>query len=136
MHEFSDYFKKITPVVPASLEKKVLLGLHAVILEEARARHQWAIVGLMLSLSGVAGVVWFLGEFLVQSTFWSLLMLLFSDPSTVANAFQDFGYSLLETLPLLPLILFLIPLTLLFWSLSILFATPSKHFSSSLSFTH
>lgn len=72
------------------------------------------------------------GEALFQSEFWTLASLLFSDLSVIASSFQDFAYSLLETLPIVPFFAFLAPLALFFWSVSILLSLSEKDHSRNM----
>lgn len=79
----------------------------------------------------VSGLIFFVGVFqyggsLLQSDFWSISSLLFSDLSVVATSFQDFTFSLLETLPVLPLFALLAPLSLFLWSAGFLLSLSEK----------
>ena len=58
------------------------------------------------------------GSALLHSEFWSLATLTFSDALTVAHDWQDFLFSLLETLPVFDLSILVIPFAALFLSLS------------------
>jgi hypothetical protein len=86
---------------------------------------RWSSLGIALSL---LTLVWGGVEYetaLLQSDFWTLITLLFSDIDVVMRSLGDFGYSLLETLPIMPLLILFTPLTLFFWSMSFLLSLPS-----------
>lgn len=98
------------------------------LLEERQMyRQKWFSLG-MLSLSAVVffGGMYQYGLVLLQSDFWTLLSLLFSDLGILVGSFQDFAYSLLETLPLVPLLVLLAPVVLFFWSMSLFLALSEK----------
>lgn len=48
--------------------------------------------------------LWVYGPMVARSEFWNLLSLLFSDASTVLDSWQDYLFSLLETLPTVSLL--------------------------------
>ncbi|MDP3956878.1 MAG: hypothetical protein Q8Q10_00030 [bacterium] len=131
MSKLSHSFKKIEAVVPASdLEHKIL---HAISLEKsARIKHRLmaSYAGLLGSFAtllyvGVTSAVAFL-----ESDFLSLLSLAFSDAAAVAQYWNTFLLALLETVPVLPLILILIPILTLFLFFSMYFSTVDKrHYS-------
>lgn len=62
-------------------------------------------------VSGIAvfASVAIFGKEILASDFWSIASLAFSDMGTVATHWQDFGLSLLETLPVLSIIALLAP---------------------------
>ncbi len=80
------------------------------------------VTSLVLSVYGVYAV----GSTLVQSDFWQMLSLLFSDATAVTALGQDFFLSLLEMLPAVQIALVLAPLFALLLSLSVLVTTDSQ----------
>lgn len=107
-------------------EERVFLAVNS-------AQRQRKAVQQRFSWAGIAGSVillvltWIWGqEALLQTEFWSILQLFFSDAQVVGTDLGDFVLSLLETAPILPIIGILLALTLLFESLSILFATKAQ----------
>lgn len=107
-------FQSIVVETPSHLESSLVLSLR---LERARLYRR----KLALIQSGVigAGILLLLTLFwtiplLIQSDFWSLSSLAFTDLGILSAFFGDFLYSLLETLPIVPLALNLF--TLLFLS--------------------
>lgn len=93
-------------------------------LQERRRKLSFAGLGvslLMLSLG-----IFQYGSALIESDFWLLFSLLFSDLGTVLNSFQEFAYSLLETLPIAPLFILLLSLSLFFWSMSFLLSLSGR----------
>jgi len=126
MTPFGPHFKNLLHEPAFSLEERILLALH-----QERERAIKRSVRVSFALTVVFGTLFLgalvsLGSTLVQSEFWSLLTLLSSDFFVLVRSSQDFGYSLLETLPLVPLIVLLIPLVLFFWSFSLLLSWTEK----------
>jgi hypothetical protein len=109
----------------SNVEPSVLLRdriLTAITREEyhlIKRREQTVLFGVVLSLGLFLTLATEYSRVLLQSDFWSLAALLFSDLGIVITTSQDFLYSLLETLPLVPLISLLLPLTVFFWLLSL-----------------
>ncbi len=89
-------------------------------------RQKLSVAGVCISLAVLlfGGIQY--GEELLQSDFWTLVSLLFSDLGVIMNSFQDFVYSLLETLPVVPFFAFLAPLALFFWSVSVFLSLSKK----------
>lgn len=97
-------------------------------LEERRThREKWFSLSMLsLSVCVFFGGMYQYGPMLLQSDFWMLLSLVFSDLGVLIGSFQYFVYSLLETLPLVPLLALLVPVVLFFWSMSLLLALSEK----------
>lgn len=111
------YFQHLARLDPnPSLETRVLGALRQ---EQARSllfRKRIALVALIVSSLLFVGAVVSAGVTLVQSDFWTMLGLLFSDPAVMLDVAGDFFSVLLETLPLMSLLFLLAPLALSFWS--------------------
>jgi len=73
-------------------------------------------LGLAGSSLAIFGAILGFGGSILQSEFWNLSTLLFSDLMVVAGNWQDFMYSLLETFPVINAIIILIPVFTLFLS--------------------
>jgi hypothetical protein len=69
----------------------------------ARNRFIFNTVALMVSVVALIPAVYFLISEMTQSGFYRYLMLIFSDSGIVANYWQNFGFLLLESLPVLSL---------------------------------
>ena len=127
MKSLQTTFQSMTKEEPRqALRLRILAQIQ--LLEERQAyRQKWFSLG-MLGLSAIVffGGVYQYGSMLLQSDFWTLASLLFSDLGILAGSFQDFAYSLLETLPLVPLLVILVPLVLFFWSMSLFLALSEK----------
>lgn len=106
------------------LRSRILMAIAEAEEKEATLYRRFSFVGIILSLGTLVwgGIEY--GEALLQSDFWTLITLLFSDVDVIMRSFGDFGYSLLETLPLMPLLMLFAPLTLFFWSMSFLLSLP------------
>lgn len=120
MKHLSSIFKNIACAPDPSLEGRVLSALRAERARLLRWQNRLAIGSVAASVVLFASTMFFLGTALVQSEFWSLLTLLFSDLGVIATSGGDFVSSLLETVPLVPLIALFAPLTLFFFSMSFL----------------
>jgi hypothetical protein len=65
--------------------------------------------GFFASGIGVVSSIAYFGSAIVASDFWSIASLAFSDLGTVVGHWQDYGLSLLETLPVVSIIAVLVP---------------------------
>ena len=84
--------------------------------------------GLIGSILAVFYTLFSFGQTLLKSEFWSMLSLLFSDWQIVARNFYDFVYSVLETFPVLTVVIILIPIFTLFLSANTYFnLSNNKH---------
>ena len=108
-YKLSQIFKDVSQIEPTD-------GLEALIMqkigfqrEEARKKKLvFSYAGLAGSLLAVFGAIFIFGNAFLQSEFWSLSTLLFSDLIVVAGNWKDFLYSLLETFPVINAIMFLL----------------------------
>lgn len=111
-------FKAISDINPSSgLEGRVLARIEAEIGRAARRKRLFSWIGFGASFATAVVAIVYAGSALVQSEFWSLSSLLFTDAGVVLADWQTFGLSLLETLPAVSLTLLLVPVTVLFLSL-------------------
>lgn len=74
--------------------------------------------GLAGSLAVFVGAALTFGGEILNSEFWSMLMLAFSDAEIIAQNLGDFSLSLLETFPAVSLAIILIPMFALLLSFS------------------
>ncbi|MBP7061056.1 MAG: hypothetical protein KBA91_03715 [Candidatus Moranbacteria bacterium] len=135
MKRIQDTFLDIVDQEPApTLRSRILVSLKEEQLHRLARRRLISFSGLGVSISVFAvGAVQY-GGALFQSDFWHIFSLLFSDMSVVLLSFQDFAYSLLETLPAVPLFALLAPLALFFWSAGFLLSLSER--PSTKSFQH
>ncbi len=127
MKSVEQAFRSIAEEEPRlSLRADILMQID--LLQSRQAYHQKRLSLAMIVFSlGVFFVgVYQYGLTLIQSDFWTLLSLIFSDLGVLMSSLQDFSYSLLETLPLVPLLALLAPIVLFFWSMSLLLAVSEK----------
>jgi hypothetical protein len=118
MKTLSDHFKKIAIEPDPLFEERLGESLRLAEVQATRRVRTLSLLGISLSLGSALFGVFEYGNALWQSPFWSLLTLLSTDLGLIVSALPDFTYSLLETLPIVPLLFLFAPLTLFFWSLS------------------
>lgn len=118
MSSLDSLFKNIQAAEPdKALETRIL---RAIMLErDARARRRLfaARAGLAGSFTAFVSAGFAYGEALLESDFWNLLPLLFSDVTIIAQHWSSFLFSLLETFPAFALAAFLVPIFILLISL-------------------
>lgn len=106
--------EKIQP--PQDLKKNILLGIAKE--EFRRAKVYFTVVATVLPASLVA--VFLSGKYLMnsfyESGFHDYFSLLFSGDSTVLTYWKELTYSLVETMPVVGTIVFLIAFSFLVWS--------------------
>ncbi len=73
-------------------------------------------MGMAGSFLAILAVLPTLGEYLIKSDFWSLISLAFSDLAIVTQNWKEFGFSLMENFPALPLAFILVPICTLMFS--------------------
>ncbi len=134
MKRIQEAFRDIEEYEPSeTLRSKILLSIEQERVARLSRRRLFSVAGLMISAVVFVGSVVVYGGALLQSDFWTLSSLLFSDLRIIATSFQDFALSLLETLPVVPLFGILAPLSLFFWSISVWLSITDKqerpHFS-------
>jgi hypothetical protein len=113
--KLSRLFKNIPEIEPSpKLETAILKRIGWIETHQRQRRLVFSYFGL--AFSGLA-VIWTLvifGHAVLNSEFWSVLSLVFSDARTVIAYFPDFVSSLLETLPATSIIAILVPIFILF----------------------
>lgn len=85
-------------------------------------------VGLAASFGALVYTLIVFGRAFLQSDFWNLIKLAFSDSGVIASHFGDFSYSLLETLPVLEIFAILVPVFVLMLTLSWYFKFNNNNF--------
>jgi len=108
--------EKIQP--PQDLKQNILLGIAKE--EFRRAKVYFTVAATVLPASLVA--VFLSGRYLInsfyESGFYDYFALLFSGDSTVFAYWKELAYSLVETMPIVGTIAFLVAFSFLIWSAS------------------
>lgn len=111
-------FHKTASMEPSEgLERRILMSIAVEEARRLRRKLFLSYAGLMGSLGVLAYAGVTSGKTFLQSDFWNLLSLLFSDAAAVLGFWQDFLLSLAETFPVISLIILLIPVFMLVLSL-------------------
>lgn len=134
MKRIQDVFQEIAMSEPTrGLRSRILVRIEREQQILFFRRRQMSFVGLTFSVLIFSVGVFQYGGPLLQSDFWRFSLLIFSDLGLVISSLQDFIYSLLETLPVVPLSALLAPLALFFWSAGSLLSLSEHHQTKSLS---
>jgi hypothetical protein len=119
MNALHAIFKKISDIEPSvGLEKRILRKIALQNRLALRRKLAFIYAGFMASSGAFAWAVFTLGRAVLQSDFWTLAKLIFSDTGLVFQNWVDFIYSLLETLPVLTIAIILLPIFTLFISIN------------------
>lgn len=105
------------------LQGKILATLISLEEDQMRNRRRVSFLGLLSSSGFFLSAVYVYGGTFIRSEFWSIISLIFSDVLVLANYWNDFFLSLLETLPALPLAMMLMPIFIFFIFLKMYFKT-------------
>lgn len=93
---------------PKELREKILFSINK---EEIRRAKTYFLVSVTTAMASIFGLIfsirYMIQEF-YQSSFYSYLSLIFSDPSIVVSYWEELSISLLETLPILGITISLI----------------------------
>lgn len=119
MHQNASRFRlsgmeKIRP--PRDLKRSILLGIAKEELRRAKVYFAIALTALPTSLVAVFLSGRYLINSFYESGFYEYFSLLFSGDSTVLAYWKELAYSLVETMPVLGTIVFLIAVSVLIWS--------------------
>ena len=91
------------PTPQAGFEERIFLALEKTQVKELRMKLAFIWSGLMVSGGVLAGSIYLWKDAVLESPFWSLVSLVFSDAGVVWAHASEFTFSLLETLPVMPL---------------------------------
>ena len=109
--KLSQIFKNVSQIEPSGELKGLIL--RRIEIESARQVKRKLIFSYFgLGSSFIAGIwaIVSLGNVILKSEFWSILSLIFSDAQIVVGYWKTYLYSLLETLPVVSIVLILIPI--------------------------
>ena len=110
MVTLNSLFKNIQVVEPEkTLEEKILRSIALATSQQTKRNLMIAWFGFVGSFVALIFFGWSYGPAFLQSDFWNLISLLFSDAVVVADNWSDFSFSLLETFPAFSIILLLFP---------------------------
>lgn len=124
MNTLHAIFKKISEIEPSvGLEKRILRKIALRNKLALRRKLAFIYAGFAASAGAFVWAIFTLGKAVLQSDFWTLAKLIFSDTGLVFKNWVDFAYSLLETLPIFGIISILIPIFALFMLGSAYFKT-------------
>ncbi|MFZ2975358.1 MAG: hypothetical protein WA055_01865 [Candidatus Moraniibacteriota bacterium] len=120
-------FKNISEINPPEKLSNLILSK----IEKIKIRIFWTKIAVSTFgafVSAGMSVYFFiiLKESILFSEFWSMLSLIFSDASVVATHYQEFFFSLLETLPSMTFAIMLIPIFTLLMSIYFIFEIYNK----------
>jgi hypothetical protein len=119
--------KNVEP--PQSLEGEILKAIVREKRLEIKKKLLFARTGLVVSFGALIYVLSVFGKTFLQSDFWNLAKLIFSDTGIIAGHFGDFSISLLETLPVVEIFAMLVPIFAVMMLLSCYFKfTNNNHF--------
>lgn len=110
------------PAYSTSLERDIVQSIFLLSEKELRQQKYIYTFGIAFSFAGLLLSGFFFGGTLIQSEFWSIVSIFFSDISSVTNYLGDFILLLLETLPIIPLLAFFVPIFFVCIFLSLLFS--------------
>ena len=114
-NDLQKMFKHTKTLEPSPNLEKLILAKIASRQKFVLKRKLAMIYAGFLAASGI--FVWAiltLGKAFVQSDFWTLAKLLFSDTSLIIENLNNFAFSLMETLPIFGIIAMLVPVFILF----------------------
>jgi ABC-type transport system involved in cytochrome bd biosynthesis fused ATPase/permease subunit len=121
-------FKDIeAPRQREALSSEIFLALLSLKNSQLRRRAQISYAGLLFSGVSIVYTGFVYGGAFVGSEFWSILSLFVSDVSVVANYWNEFALLLLETIPIIPILLMLIPTFIFLLFLSMYYKTRAVH---------
>ncbi|MFZ2187203.1 MAG: hypothetical protein WAV46_01060 [Candidatus Moraniibacteriota bacterium] len=103
-------FKKIEPsLCREDFESEIFQAIAAARTGQLKRRVAVSYVGLLFSGVAILSAGLLYGGAFLGSEFWSVIALLFSDAAIVAGDWNNFVFLLLETVPVVPILLLLVP---------------------------
>ena len=103
-------FKNLKNIEPSQgLEERILKAIARENRLEISKKLMFARAGLAVSFGALAYTLFVFGRAFLESDFWNLLKLTFSDSGTIVGHFGDYSASLLETLPVVEIFAMLVP---------------------------
>ncbi len=125
---FHQAFKSVKEIEPPSELADLILSKTGLLREKrAKRKIMFSYFSLAGSLGAFVLAVSEYGGAFLQSEFWSLLKLLSTDAEIVLGNGNDFMFSLLETFPVISMIIILIPVLALLLSVSVYFKSIGRN---------
>ena len=110
-------FANISDISPAEgLSGRIFARIEAEKDRTIRMKLMVSRLGLGVSVVLFVVSIFSFGQTILQSEFWNILTLAFSDMVVIAQNWQEFGYSLLETFPTVSVVAVLTPVMVLMFS--------------------
>ena len=117
--KLNQLFKKISEIEPSfGLERVILARIEAENTRKLKWKLMFSRFGIVASVVAILYALFSLGGEIASSDFASMVSLMFSDLSTVAQNWNDYAFSLVETFPALTVGVILLPVFLLMISFS------------------
>lgn len=130
MHELRSFFTNMEVVLPREgLEKEIFQAVLVVKNREMRRRLMVSYVGIISSLGALVYTSLTFGKTLLESEFWSIILLVFSDLTVAVRYSNDFLLSLLETFPAFSVASVLLPTFIFFMFLNMYAGAQKNHYS-------
>jgi hypothetical protein len=123
-------FKNLKSVEPSrGLEGKILKAISLENSRKVARKLLFARAGLAVSFGALACTLFVFGRAFLESDFWNLAKLLFSDSGIIASHIGDYSTSLLETLPVVEIFAMLVPVFAVMMMFSWYFKFSNNNFS-------
>lgn len=123
-------FKNLkTPEPSQELAGSIMFKIEKLRGKQVKRRLIWSRVSLFGSFGAFALSVWICGATFLQSDFWVLLRLTFTDAGAVLKNWNDFFFSLAETFPVVSAAIMLIPVVAILFSLSVYFKISRSNYN-------
>jgi len=127
LHNFFKNLKNVEPSV--GLEGKILKAIALKKSLEVRKKLMFARAGLTVSFGALAYTLFVFGRAFLESDFWNIAKLAFSDSGVIASHIGEYSVSLLETLPVVEIFAMLVPVLLVTAMLSYYFKFTNNKFN-------
>lgn len=128
MNTLHTIFKNISEIEPSvGLEKRIIKRIALQNKLALRRKLAFIHAGFVASTIAFIWAIFTFGKAFLQSAFWTLAKLIFSDTGLVLKNWVDFAYSLLETLPIFGIVLILLPVFALFMLAGAYFKTVNNN---------
>ena len=124
-------FQSLKNIEPSQgLEGKILKAISIKKSLEIRKKMMFVRAGLAVSFGALAYTLFVFGKAFLESDFWNLAKLAFSDSGVIASHVGDYSVSLLETLPVVEIFAMLLPAFAVMIMLSYYFKFTNNKFNS------
>jgi hypothetical protein len=122
-------FKNLKNIEPSrGLEGKILKAISLENSRKVAKKLMFARAGIAVSFGALVYTLFVFGRTFLESDFWNLAKLIFSDTGIIAGHFGDFSISLLETLPVVEIFAILVPVFAVMLMLSRYFKFSNNNF--------